>query len=124
MKIDFNRGWYFQNKEGKKIPVNLPHDAMIHEERDRRTNNGNRSGYYPGGSYQYTKEFTLSAAPATDEGFTARSHRTYYGRVQAVFKAGYEAGDTEIKICAGAHGIEVTKRLTCTENKESEGKLL
>lgn len=60
MKIDFNRGWYFQNKEGKKIPVNLPHDAMIHEERDRRTNNGNRSGYYPGGSYQYTKKFTLS----------------------------------------------------------------
>lgn len=65
-----------------------------------------------------------SAAPATDERFTARSHRTYYGRAQAVFRAGYEAGDTEIKICAGAHGIEVTERLTCTENKESEGKFL
>lgn len=60
MIIDFNQDWYFQNKEGKKISVNLPHDAMIHEERSRRTNNGNRSGYYPGGCYQYSKRFTLS----------------------------------------------------------------
>ena len=36
--------------------VNLPHDAMVHEERTPDTVNGTQTGYWPGGLYTYTKK--------------------------------------------------------------------
>lgn len=36
--------------------VNLPHDAMVHEERTPDTANGTQTGYWPGGLYTYTKK--------------------------------------------------------------------
>lgn len=36
--------------------VNLPHDAMVHEERIPDTANGTQTGYWPGGLYTYTKK--------------------------------------------------------------------
>lgn len=58
-KTDFNSGWYFRKAESKTWEqVNLPHDAMIHEERDPNCKNGRNTGYYPGGSYEYRKCFT------------------------------------------------------------------
>lgn len=41
--------------EGKKI--DLPHDAMIEEERNPECKNNTRTGFYPGGYYRYTKRF-------------------------------------------------------------------
>lgn len=38
-------------------PVNLPHDAMVHEKRTPNTKNAHQTGFYPGGIYQYTKTF-------------------------------------------------------------------
>lgn len=38
-------------------PVMLPHDAMIAEKRAADCPNGNQTGYYPSGSYTYTKTF-------------------------------------------------------------------
>lgn len=35
--------------------VQLPHDAMVHEERTTDTGNGTQTGYWPGGYYTYTK---------------------------------------------------------------------
>lgn len=35
--------------------VDLPHDAMIHEERIPDTENGHQTGFYPGGQYTYIK---------------------------------------------------------------------
>lgn len=35
--------------------VNLPHDAMVHEERTPDTANGTQTGYWPGGLYTYVK---------------------------------------------------------------------
>ncbi len=40
---------------GKSVIVNLPHDAMVHEERTPDTANGTQTGYFPGGTYTYTK---------------------------------------------------------------------
>ena len=68
-KQTFNRKWEFVNGAGdnlltsmrgeKKEPVyvNLPHDAMIHEERHADEPAGSQSGFYPGGLYHYIKTF-------------------------------------------------------------------
>lgn len=37
--------------------ITLPHDAMIHENRDPHTKNGAQTGFYPGGNYEYIKHF-------------------------------------------------------------------
>lgn len=41
----------------KRKPVQLPHDAMIYEQRSADCANGNQTGYYPSKSYTYTKKF-------------------------------------------------------------------
>lgn len=57
---DFNQNWSFWKEGQEGIRVNLPHDAMIYEKRDPATNNGSRTGYYPGGKYFYQKQFTIT----------------------------------------------------------------
>lgn len=42
------------NKDGQI--VHLPHDAMIHEKRQKETPNGAQTGFYPGGVYEYHKK--------------------------------------------------------------------
>ena len=45
---------------GQKFePVNLPHDAMVHEERTPDTANGTQTGYWPGGLYTYVKKLDV-----------------------------------------------------------------
>ena len=39
--------------------VNLPHDAMVHEERTPDTANGTQTGYWPGGLYTYVKKLAV-----------------------------------------------------------------
>lgn len=49
-------GWAFWKKgTERRIPVTIPHDAMIHEKRDPACLNGMNTGYYPGGCYYYEK---------------------------------------------------------------------
>ena len=53
----FNRDWTFwkeENEEHKKI-VQLPHDAMLAENRLPKLKNGPATAYFPGGKYVYTK---------------------------------------------------------------------
>lgn len=38
------------------VMVDLPHDAMVHEERTPDTANGTQTGYWPGGLYTYVKK--------------------------------------------------------------------
>lgn len=62
MHIDFNADWKFYkdgNESGAYV-VNLPHDAMLTEIRYKKTNNGDRTGYFPGGKYVYEKEFDIT----------------------------------------------------------------
>lgn len=56
----FNDGWYFGEIESDLRPVKLPHDAMIHRKRDRNAPTGSGQAFFPGGSYIYRKNITLS----------------------------------------------------------------
>lgn len=56
-KERLNTNWTFWNIRDEEIKhkVNLPHDAMLTEERLPRLKNGNATGFYPGGKYVYKK---------------------------------------------------------------------
>lgn len=56
-KERINNDWMFwkDGREGEKLRVDLPHDAMLTEERVPDLSNGNATGFYPGGKYVYTK---------------------------------------------------------------------
>ncbi|MBQ8071154.1 MAG: DUF4982 domain-containing protein [Bacteroidales bacterium] len=52
----FNDGWTFwSEKDAKSEVVDLPHDAMLHEQRDPELPDGEASAYFPGGFYHYEK---------------------------------------------------------------------
>ena len=61
LKVDFNRDWLFAKEASpaKTKCVTLPHDAMILEERSADAVTGTAGGFFPGGSYIYTKQFTV-----------------------------------------------------------------
>lgn len=56
---NFNNGWLFHaaGENTHPRPVDLPHDAMIEEERIPDLAGGDTSGFYPGGKYVYEKSF-------------------------------------------------------------------
>lgn len=56
-KHSLNLNWNFwkEEKEKEKLKINVPHDAMLLEERIPNMENGSASGFYPGGKYIYTK---------------------------------------------------------------------
>ena len=60
-KINFNLDWQFKRAESSEKPqtVNLPHDAMLYEKRDRKAPTAGACGYFPGGAYEYTKSFFI-----------------------------------------------------------------
>ncbi len=55
-KQNWNNGWQFW-KDGshEKIALNLPHDAMLTEQRKADLPKGSGSGFFPGGKYWYEK---------------------------------------------------------------------
>ena len=69
-KISLNQGWLFAKGtitmmelftgRGEKIEkVDLPHDAMICQERNPDTKNAHQTGFYPGGEYTYLKKWDV-----------------------------------------------------------------
>lgn len=62
----WNAGWRFTDLNGrlKSEIVDLPHDAMVLEERVPGLINGSATGYYPGGCYSYEKELVLTEEEA------------------------------------------------------------
>lgn len=66
IKQDFNQNWTF-SKEDQTVQackITLPHDAMIFEARSKDAATGAGGGYFPGGSYVYTKTFRVPEAAA------------------------------------------------------------
>ena len=58
MVVNFNRNWKFKKSDSSSYRnVDLPHDAMIHEERDPKSPGGSANAYFPGGIYEYEKTF-------------------------------------------------------------------
>ncbi len=57
-KISLNKNWQFwkEGNEETRITINVPHDAMLTEERNPKLPGGSASGFYPGGKYYYRKE--------------------------------------------------------------------
>ncbi|MBR0162088.1 MAG: DUF4982 domain-containing protein [Oscillospiraceae bacterium] len=60
-KYDFNRGWTCRplSREGEKLPVTLPHDAMRTEARTDKSHGEGNIAWFEGGDYEYRKVFTL-----------------------------------------------------------------
>lgn len=78
LRQKLNDGWEVKSKivsmmesfesQGEDLNVvELPHDAMIHEERTPDTKNRNQTGFYPGGIYTYIRKLDV---PAEWEGKT------------------------------------------------------
>lgn len=62
LQIDFCKNWRFRKEgEEKYRLVTLPHDAMIYEERFAECESGSAGAYFPGGIYEYEKEFEVPA---------------------------------------------------------------
>jgi len=49
----------FMGGTGKIQTVDLPHDAMIYQERTPETKNAHQTGFYPGGEYTYLKRWDV-----------------------------------------------------------------
>lgn len=60
-KIDFNQDWSYRYNDGEKIPVMLPHDAMLHSPRSANSPGTNANGFFEGGVYTYEKEWFVPA---------------------------------------------------------------
>ncbi len=56
-KISFNDNWLYNGKA-----ITLPHDAMLHENRDPNAQCGSAGAFFPDGEYVYEKRFERPAA--------------------------------------------------------------
>ena len=61
MKIDFNANWQYRqlNSQFEWQTVDLPHDALICENRTSQSRGAKNIGWYEGLDYEYQKTFTL-----------------------------------------------------------------
>lgn len=89
-KQEFNQEWFFY-KEGsrEKQPVTLPHDAMLHEKRDPESPGTHATAYFPGGKYNYEKEF-MAPQEWAEKKITLEFEGIY--RNSKVYVNGKEAG--------------------------------
>ena len=59
-KLDFNRGWTVRKDgENEARRVDLPHDAMLFERREKNSPAAGACGYFFGGKYFYEKKFAV-----------------------------------------------------------------
>lgn len=102
MELDFCKGWTFHKIGYAAIPVDLPHDAMLLEEREGSCQNGVNTGYFPGGKYQYEKQFVLTDADIKKnisihfEGVYQNSTISLNGRDVGRHRYGYSAFDVDL----------------------------
>lgn len=72
-KISLNQDWQFakgtitmmelmMGDAGNIENIDLPHDAMIYQERTPATANAHQTGFYPGGEYTYMKKWEIPEA--------------------------------------------------------------
>ncbi|MCM1264089.1 MAG: DUF4982 domain-containing protein [Eubacterium sp.] len=110
MKYELNLNWTCNGK-----PVNLPHDAMLEEQRDSSCRNGVNSGYFPGGKYTYEKVFEINNGDMGKkivlhfEGVYQNCKVAVNGRGVGAHKYGYTAFDVDISdaVHAGENSLRV-----------------
>jgi len=88
MRTLFDQGWEYARAGVEDwTPVSLPHDAMIHEQRDPGLPSGHNTGWYPGGAYTYR---TTWMAPASGQHVALLFEGVY--RLARVVVNGTDAG--------------------------------
>ncbi|MCM1194160.1 MAG: DUF4982 domain-containing protein [Acetatifactor muris] len=110
MKYELNLNWTCNGK-----PVNLPHDAMLEEQRDSSCRNGVNSGYFPGGKYTYEKVLTINSGDIGKkivlhfEGVYQNCTITVNGKKAGAHRYGYTAFDLDISdaVRAGENSLRV-----------------
>ncbi|MCM1345292.1 MAG: DUF4982 domain-containing protein [Muribaculaceae bacterium] len=110
MKYELNLNWTCNGKS-----VNLPHDAMLEEQRDSSCRNGVNSGYFPGGKYTYEKAFEIKSEDIGKkivlhfEGVYQNCMVSVNGRQAGAHKYGYTAFDVDISdtVRAGENSLRV-----------------
>ncbi|MCM1412313.1 MAG: DUF4982 domain-containing protein [Lachnospiraceae bacterium] len=110
MKYDLNLNWTCNGK-----PINLPHDAMLEEQRDSSCRNGVNSGYFPGGKYAYEKALTINSGDIGKkivlhfEGVYQNCTVTVNGKKAGAHKYGYTTFDLDISdmVRAGENSLRV-----------------
>lgn len=58
-RISFNDDWLFCRQGSEQKGVTLPHDAMLEETRSTDAKGGSACAFFPGGLYEYEKNFTV-----------------------------------------------------------------
>ena len=59
-RLDFNRGWTVRKDGSEEVRrVDLPHDAMLYEERRKDSPASGACGYFTGGKYFYEKDLDV-----------------------------------------------------------------
>ncbi|BDZ64680.1 glycoside hydrolase family 2 TIM barrel-domain containing protein [Agromyces mangrovi Wang et al. 2018] len=112
---DLNDGWTLSHVDGRVETVDLPHDAMLGEPRSAEVRNGTRTGWFPGGRYQYARdieiaEHELGAYVAVRfEGVYHRSVVSVNGRELARHAYGYDEFEVDLSevVVVGRNRIEV-----------------
>ena len=110
-KTDFNAGWLYGHPGEEKQPVQLPHDAMLHDGRGAQEPTGSAGAYYKAGIYEYEKTFDV---PVDAAGKHLILQFDGVMRNPKVFVNGQQAGGT-------AYGyipfrVDLTPYLNCGTN--------
>lgn len=120
-KTDFTKSWRFGRTGEELVPVSVPHDAMLSEERKAENPSGSGAAYFAGGCYEYEKVFTLpecSSAVLLFEGIYPTGEIFLDGQKAAFANYGY--GDCFVDCSHLAdgkpHTVHVTADNTATPN--------
>ena len=60
-RTQFMEGWFFENRDGRRKQINLPHDAMQEAGREPKAASGRSGAFYKSGYYTYTKQVDIPA---------------------------------------------------------------
>ncbi len=95
----FDRGWEWRNVDNALWqPADLPHDAMLHEERSPATANGSHTGWFPGGRYVYRKTWRAPVEPGRLSLFFEGVYRKSRVLINGVDAGGCLGGYTEFEV--------------------------
>ncbi len=102
----FDAGWaYSRTGSDSWTPIDLPHDAMLHEERDASLDGGHNTGWYPGGRYTYRKTWRAPEAPVGVALLFEGVYRKSRVLVNGVDVGGCLSGYTEFEVDLTDHVI-------------------
>lgn len=112
-RIDFNESWEFFNGKDTMI-VNLPHDAILYENRDRANPASGASAYFAGNKYSYRKKFQINDCQEKNlilqcEGVYQNASVLVNGKQAAQRPYGYVNFYTDLTpyLCEGENEIEI-----------------